>query len=265
MITFSIITPTYNRKNIISDSIDSSLIFSKHQNMNEIIIVDDASKDNTHQYIKDSYKEELDRGQIAYKKLETNRGVTYAKNSGAESAQNEWLIFLDSDDQLLFDANITIINAIKQFKDADILFFRCIDNEMNLVGENITKSFKLNLNNYIKNGTFGECLPVIKRTKFLQYKYDSDLRGFEGLTYLRMLKEDMNLYIIKEAARKYDDRGIDRLSTRAGIFKRSVMILEGYKRYKYEVYNIIKSPLKMYLNLKIFQYYLLSLLSRLIK
>ena len=84
---------------------------------------------------------------------------------------------------------------------------------MNLVGENIRKSFKLNLNYYIKNGTFGECLPVIKRTKFLQYKYDSDLRGFEGLSYIRMIKDNLNRYVIKDAARYYNFQGEDRLST----------------------------------------------------
>tara|TARA_B100001250_G_C19805944_1_gene793291 strand:+ start:905 stop:1702 length:798 start_codon:yes stop_codon:yes gene_type:complete len=265
MRTFSIITPTYNRKNIISDSIDSSLIFNKHQNINEVIIVDDASNDNTYQFIKDSYKEELDRGQISYKKLETNHGVTYAKNYGAESAQNEWLIFLDSDDQLLSDAKSIIINAIEKFKDADVLFFRCIDNEMNLVGENIRKSFKLNLNDYIKNGTFGECLPVIKRTKFLQYKYDSDLRGFEGLSYIRMIKDNLNLYVIKDAARYYNFQGEDRLSTQANVFNRADKILEGYKRYKKEVFHIVDITSKVFIIYKILQYYFFSALKKVLK
>ena len=102
----------------------------------------------------------------------------------AESAQNEWLIFLDSDDQLLPDAKNVINNAIKKYKDADALFFRCGDDDMNLVGKNMNQSFKLNLNKYIKHGTFGECLPVIKRTKFLKYKYDADEEDLKALRIL---------------------------------------------------------------------------------
>lgn len=59
----------------------------------EIIVVDDGSTDQTRQLL-ESYP------QVTYYYQE-NQGVSAARNRGAEMATGDWLIFLDSDDELL--------------------------------------------------------------------------------------------------------------------------------------------------------------------
>lgn len=89
----SIIIPTYNRAHSIFNSIESVL---KQTNPNwELLIIDDGSKDNTHEIV-DKYLID-ERIQYHY---DVNRGVSAARNRGARLSKGDYLIFLDSDDML---------------------------------------------------------------------------------------------------------------------------------------------------------------------
>jgi len=87
--TVSVIIPTFNRADLVSDAIDSVL----HQIVppDDIIVVDDGSTDNTLQKL-DNY-----RAKISIITQE-NKGVAAARNRGIQAAAGEWLTFLDSDD-----------------------------------------------------------------------------------------------------------------------------------------------------------------------
>jgi len=90
----SIIIPTYNREKLILNALDS--IFNQTFQDYEILIIDDASTDNTEQVIK-----ELNHPKIKYLKLEKNSGQCIARNFGAKRAQGQFIAFLDSDDEWL--------------------------------------------------------------------------------------------------------------------------------------------------------------------
>ena len=258
---FSIITPTFNRETILNLSLDSSINFSRDfYASDELIIIDDASVDNTCDFVMSSYKKYLDEGFIKFLSFTVNRGVTSAKNAGALSARNDWLVFLDSDDQLLPGARATIIDALRDFPETDVFFFRCVDDTFNLVGPEIKESRILRLSELIKHGTYGECLPVIRKSVFTAFPYDEDLRGFEGLTYLKMVMSGAVLRIIKYPVRKYSLLGDDRLSTKLNLLLRSDSVLLGHRRY----YELAKPELEVlsrfFLKLKIFKYCLLSVI-----
>ena len=85
----SVVIPTYNRYTLLKRAIDS-LLTQTHP-VDEIIVVDDGSSDNT----KDIQK---DFPEIIYIYQE-NRGVSTARNVGIQRAKNEWIAFLDSDDE----------------------------------------------------------------------------------------------------------------------------------------------------------------------
>ena len=263
---FSIITPTFNREKILISSIESSIFFANGFRFgDELVIIDDASTDNTREVILANYKGYFEQKSIQYHLLPKNQGVTFAKNQGARIARNDWLVFLDSDDQLLPEARLTIEHAIKEFPCTEVFFFRCIDDDLKLIGIEMSHSIRLNLQDFLKNGTYGECLPVIKKSTFLKYPYDEDLRGFEGLSYLKMLIDGVVVNVINEPARKYSMVGEDRLSTKLNLIKRADKILTGHQRY----FQLAKSKLtyrvKIVLILKIFKYRLLSFLSSFLK
>ncbi len=259
---YSIITPTFNRAGVLSQSIDSSISFAGDFCSNdELIIIDDASTDMTKRVVCTDYKSYFEQEFIKYHRLPVNRGVTFAKNKGALNAANEWLIFLDSDDQLLPGARLIISTALRDFPETDVFFFRCVDDDLNLVGPDIKESKLLSLLELVEHGTYGECLPVIKKSVFVKYPYDEDLRGFEGLSYLKMAMNRVVLRVIKDSARRYSLLGDDRLSTKLNLLKRADKILLGHKRY----YDLIKKEVNIWIRilllLKIFKYRLLLIVN----
>jgi glycosyltransferase involved in cell wall biosynthesis len=92
----SVIIPTYNREKLILKSIDSVLKQS-FQDL-EILIIDDASSDNTESVIRSFGNEK-----IRYFKLDKNSGQCVARNYGIGKARGEYIAFLDSDDEWLPD------------------------------------------------------------------------------------------------------------------------------------------------------------------
>ena len=94
---FSIIIPTYNRADMIAETIES-VINQTYPNW-ELIIVDDGSKDNTKEVLS-SFIETDSR--IIYI-FQENAERSVARNNGIRHAKGEWICFLDSDD--LFASN----------------------------------------------------------------------------------------------------------------------------------------------------------------
>ena len=85
----SIIIPTYNTANYISEAVDSALAQTYPDS--EIIVVDDGSTDGTRQLL-ESYGHRI---RYIY---QDNQGVSTARNKGVQEAQGEYMAFLDADD-----------------------------------------------------------------------------------------------------------------------------------------------------------------------
>lgn len=109
--SFSIIIPTYNRADSLSKTVKSIPINPEIKY--EILIVDDGSTDHTPELIKGLPG-------ICYLKKE-NGGVCSARNVGVKKSKNEWLIFLDSDDELLANSLSDFKNAILANPSADYI------------------------------------------------------------------------------------------------------------------------------------------------
>lgn len=87
---FSIIVPSYNRKEEIPALLES---LTKQTTYNfDVVIVDDCSKEPVE--VTQSYP-------FAVKVIrnETNQGAAESRNIGARNADNDWLLFLDDDDR----------------------------------------------------------------------------------------------------------------------------------------------------------------------
>lgn len=90
----SVIIPSYNRANIIGDTIDS--VLAQTYKPLEIIIVDDGSIDNTEEVV-NQYVQRANIPINYYKK--TNGGCASARNLGLKYAKGDLIAFLDSDDR----------------------------------------------------------------------------------------------------------------------------------------------------------------------
>ncbi|MCH7402094.1 glycosyltransferase family 2 protein [Belliella kenyensis] len=101
----SVIIPTYNRAHVLANAIRSVL----NQTFEdwELIVVDDGSEDETRELVSVFF----DDKRIVYK-YQINKGVSAARNFGALKAKGEWLIFLDSDDEMEVDSLFFFSNEI---------------------------------------------------------------------------------------------------------------------------------------------------------
>ena len=87
--SISVVIPTYNRAQIMTRAIDS--VLAQTPAVDEIIVVDDGSTDNTQAIIADNYPD------IIYL-FQSNKGVSSARNAGIRRASCDWICLLDSDD-----------------------------------------------------------------------------------------------------------------------------------------------------------------------
>lgn len=90
----SIIIPTYNRKDIIINSIQS-VLNQTYKNI-EVIVIDDCSSDNT-----DNEINKIKDNRFRYIKIRKNKGSNYCRNLGIKKATGQYISFLDSDDKML--------------------------------------------------------------------------------------------------------------------------------------------------------------------
>jgi len=90
----SVIIPTYNRAAVITRAI-KSVLAQDHEPL-EIIVVDDASADETHRVVGG-----LRDARIRYIARSENRGAAAARNTGIRAARGAFIAFLDSDDEYL--------------------------------------------------------------------------------------------------------------------------------------------------------------------
>ncbi|MDF0552531.1 glycosyltransferase family A protein [Kamptonema sp. UHCC 0994] len=96
-IVFSIIIPTYNRHNELSNCLKALIKIEYPQNYFEVIIIDDGSKIPVNIT---KFKKWLNISLIRQK----NSGPAKARNTGAEIAKGKFLVF--TDDDCIADTNL---------------------------------------------------------------------------------------------------------------------------------------------------------------
>jgi glycosyltransferase involved in cell wall biosynthesis len=111
----SVVVPTYNRGYIISESI-KSVLGQTYQDF-ELVIVDDGSKDNTHEVVS-----RFADPRIRYTRHEHNRGCSAAYNTGLREARGEFVAILDSDDIWKPERLAKAVNFLKRHPEADAVF-----------------------------------------------------------------------------------------------------------------------------------------------
>ncbi len=154
---FTVAITTYNRAALLPRAIDSAL----HQESPaaEILVVDDASTDNTGAVIRERYP------QVRHLRQSENRGVCAARNRALREAAGDWVVMLDDDDSLLPDALSFMREQIAQspqWKKHPALHFARSN------GRALSAFTLARVDDYIDGAVSGDFLPVIRRDEFLR-------------------------------------------------------------------------------------------------
>ena len=94
----SIIIPTYNRANLISETLDSVLA-QTYTNW-ECIVVDDGSTDNTEEVL-NTYVDKDSRFQYRKRPVDRKKGANACRNHGFKLSKGSYINWFDSDDIML--------------------------------------------------------------------------------------------------------------------------------------------------------------------
>lgn len=141
---FSIVIPTFNRENLITQTINS--ILNQTFTDFEIIVIDDGSKDKTEEVVK-----LINSDKIKYYKIE-NSGIGYARNKGINYAKGNYIGFLDSDDLYYNNHLQNAYNFIKSLNSDEIIHLN-----FNLGNREQTIYFKNKLPNKLPDDLFKNC------------------------------------------------------------------------------------------------------------
>src|SRR5690242_3347165 len=90
----SVVIPAYNRASVIPQALQS--VFDQGFDDLEIIVVDDASRDNIETVIG-----RINDPRLVYIRHDRNKGGAAARNTAIARARGEYIAFLDSDDRWL--------------------------------------------------------------------------------------------------------------------------------------------------------------------
>ena len=120
----SIVISSYNQSKFIQESINSVLL-QNYSNI-EIIIIDDASSDNSIEIIKELVSQYRDH-KIKLIIKEENEGNVYSRNIGLKESKGKYICFLDGDDYYLPNKISTQVsyfekhpNQIGNYHDANV-------------------------------------------------------------------------------------------------------------------------------------------------
>lgn len=113
---FSIIVPVYNS----ADFLQSCLACVKNQNFGdwELIFVDDGSTDGSGTIL-DGYARSDDRIHVFHQE---NSGQFFAREKGISMSQGDYILFLDSDDELMHDCLARLHEVICENKPDMVMF-----------------------------------------------------------------------------------------------------------------------------------------------
>lgn len=198
MKTLSVITPVYNRADCIGRCIKSVEAQSVPEGWRlEHVVADDGSRDNT--------VEEIGRHHgVVLEQLPENRGTNAARNAALRRASGEWVVMLDSDDEMLPGAIETICRTIDANPDFSHFIFQTDDTEdaRAYISDHRIFSF----DDFLLGEVNGDFVHVLRRQTMLNHPFSEQLRIHEGIFFLQFYKEARQILFTKKTL-YHRDRG----------------------------------------------------------
>ena len=111
----SVVIPAYNQASFLSEAIQS-VLDQTYTNF-ELIVVNDASLDNTTEIVKNFYDPRVKL--IAHDK---NKGLPAARNTGMRAASGDLIALLDSDDLFLPEKLQSHVNFLSRYSDIGVSY-----------------------------------------------------------------------------------------------------------------------------------------------
>ena len=212
----SVVIPTCNRAGLLKRAVNS--VVGQTYARLEIIVVDDASTDNTREIVR-GFKDD----RIRYLRHDENRGGSAARNTGVDAATGQYIAFLDDDDEWVPQMMQKQLDALQGF---DAVLCTCIVNGRSMAKQqpkSVVALEDLKRNPYAVGGT-GVLManaPIIKELRF-----DEQLPIHQDWDLFIRLAQRCDIAYLNEPLLIYNEGLHDRITN-----KRANLTLEQLEPY----------------------------------
>lgn len=242
-----IIIPVYNSQKYISKTIKS--VFRQTYKNWKLIIIDDASTDDTKKILEEIYKKIKYRRKIAILKNNINKGQALSRNRGLKYSKSKFVTFLDSDD--FWDKN-KLKNQIKFMLSNNYDFtytdYKIIKNNQI---KKITVPDSYDYKKFIHNSSINTCSMVLKK-KIIKNIYFKNFRFSEDYFFkCQILKKGHIAYKCPRSYAYYLLRKDSLQSNRLSVFFSLWIINKNFNKLNFfknvtSIFFIIINSLKKY-------------------
>ena len=242
-----IIIPVYNSQKYISKTIKS--VFRQTYKNWKLIIIDDASTDDTKKILEEIYKKIKYGRKIAILKNNINKGQALSRNRGLKYSKSKFVTFLDSDD--FWDKN-KLKNQIKFMLSNNYDFtytdYKIIKNNQI---KKITVPDFYDYKKFIHNSSINTCSMVLKK-KIIKNIYFKNFRFSEDYFFkCQILKKGHIAYKCPRSYAYYLLRKDSLQSNRLSVFFSLWIINKNFNKLNFfknvtSIFFIIINSLKKY-------------------
>ena len=184
-----IIVPVYNSQKYISKTINS--VFRQTYKNWKLIIIDDASTDDTKKILETIFKKKKVRKKITILKNNINMGQAFSRNRGLKYSKSKFVTFLDSDDIWQKNKLKKQINFMLKYNyDFTYSDYKSIKN--NKIKTIKTPNF-FNYKNFTKNTSIATSTMIIKK-KILKNLLFPDLKLCEDYYFKCLILKSKDAY-----------------------------------------------------------------------
>ncbi len=191
--TVFVIIPTYNRAELLPRAVHS--VVNQAYTQWRIIIVDDGSTDNTAAAIASLTQTDSHRITAVHQK---NGGVGAARNHGINqalatgAADNDIILFLDSDDELTPHALAQAVSLDAEFKNVRCIFVGAQNAQGQKMYRMPEPRFTLTFIDFLQQKAWGEMLVFARAALFTNtdFRFEEDINGGEVLLWWKISQHE---------------------------------------------------------------------------
>ena len=249
---FSVIIPVYNRAYCIKRCLKSVEMCLEVGSF-EVILVDDGSKDKTVKVVNNFIKEKAEYRLIV---LPNNMGVNAARNKAIAVAKGQWLIFLDSDDELCIDG-AEMKSTLTTLQDHKLVSFRCMTSLGEVIGPIKDVPVTFSYRDFLSGKKSFETLDLIQRDNNSEKYFENSINGFEGIGWARLLKIHKKVIVMPSIGRCYHSNADNQLM-KINLIQKSPDMARGYKIFLKENFRDLTVKDKVICFVKWLCYFILS-------
>jgi len=206
-VRIGIITPTYNRPDLLKRAIES--ILANDYSDWIMCIVDDCSNE------KEKYENILSEYQndhrIQYYRLEINSGVNVARNFALEKLLDQdcqYITLLDDDDMLTDRAFYRVLQEIKKYPEKKWYVSRCVDHDLCPITEIERYGAIAYLDYMASAGMRGDATHFIDRELIEKIRFATKVKQGQEWSFFIQIPIKMHVYDYNSKIIEYLDDGL---------------------------------------------------------